>query len=396
VVYADFIELVAQRDVRPERPDIEDAPYLSDAIWKLMQTCWIKDPTKRPTASAACHMLSQLHDGTSIAKPKPKPPHMISQPSSPLPLTFQKNLTMRGHTDKVYCATFSADGKYVVSGSVDHTIRLWDAQSGNLVLGPLEMHTDAVICVAFSPSGRRIASGSNDHTVWVWDAMTGHAVAGPLEGHTGPIMSVCFSPNGERLVSSSSDRTIRVWDPETGDSLLGPLTGHSDVVRDVKFSGDGTRMVSCSDDKTIRVWDTRSGRLIHGPLRGHEDPVYFVAFSLDGKKFISVSKYRICYVWDTDTGALLRGSTGWGTTVAVPVVFTPNNNTVTVSPDGKWTVSSVKNSCAVKIVDLRTGKDVATFDAHADQVRSVAFSPDGKQILTASDDKTIRIHVFNL
>jgi WD40 repeat protein len=395
VVYADFIELVAQRDVRPERPDIEDAPHLSDAIWKLTQTCWIKDPTKRPTASAACHMLSQLHDGTSVAKPKPKPSHMILQPSSPLPLTFQKNLTMRGHTDKVYCATFSADGKYVVSGSVDHTIRIWDAQSGNLVLGPLEMHTDIVKCVAFSPSGRRIASGFYDHTVWVWDAMTGHAVAGPLEGHTGAIWSVCFSPNGERLVSSSWDQTIRVWDPETGDTLLSPLTGHSDVVNDVKFSGDGTRMVSCSDDQTIRVWDTRSGRLIHGPLREHEDPVYFVAFSLDGKRIVSLHKDGAVCVWDTDTGALLCGPTGWSTTVAVPMVFTPNSKLQAVSPDGKRFVYCLINSCAVQIVDLRTGKDGGTFNVHTDQVRSVAFSPDGKRILTASDDKTIRIHVFN-
>jgi WD40 repeat protein len=395
VVYADFIDLVAQRDVRPERPDIEDAPHLSDAIWKLMQTCWIKDPTRRPTASAVCHMLSQLHDDTSIAKPKPKPSHVISQPSSPLPLTFQKNITMRGHTDMVLCATFSADGKYVVSGSVDHTIRIWDAQSGNLVLGPLEMHTDDVICVAFSPSGRRIASGSYDHTVWVWDAMTGHAVAGPLEGHTGPIMSVCFSPNGERLVSSSVDRTIRVWDPETGDTLLSPLTGHSDIVCDVKFSGDGTRMVSCSDDKTIRVWDTRSGRLIHGPLRGTEDRVFIVAFSLDGKKIVSVPEHGAGCVWDTDTGTLLCRPTKWSTTVAVPVVFTPNSKTIAVSLDGKWIVSCVENSCAVLIMDLRTGKNVGHFNVHTDQVSSVTFSPDGKRILTASYDKTIHIHVFN-
>jgi WD40 repeat protein len=224
--------------------------------------------------------------------------------------------------------------------------------------------------------------------------MTGHAVAGPLEGHTELIWSVCFSPNGERLVSSSGDRTIRVWDPETGDTLLGPLTGHSDVVGDVKFSGDGTRMVSCSDDKTIRVWDTRSGRLIHGSLREHKDPVYFVAFSLDGKKIVSVSKHGAVCVLDTDTGTLLCGPTEWSTTVAVPMVFTPNSNTGAVSPDGKWIVGSLQNTCTVLIMDLRTGKDVATFNVHTDQVGSVAFSPDGKRILTASDDKTIRIHVF--
>jgi COMPASS component SWD3 len=77
------------------------------------------------------------------------------------------------------------------------------------------------------------------------------------------------------------------------------------------------------------------------------------------------------------------------------MVFTPNSKTTAVSPDGKLFMYCLKKSCTVKIMDLRTGKKVATFDAHTDRIYSVAFSPDGKRILTASDDKTIRIHVFN-
>jgi len=341
---------------------------------------------KRPMASAVCHTLSQLHDSTSIA-----------QPRSSVPLPPPTNITMRGHTDKVFCATFSTDGKHVVSGSADRTIRLWNAKSGNLVLGPLEMHTDTVVCVAFSPSGRRIASGSIDHTVRVWDAMTGHVVAGPLKGHTRTITSVSFSPNGERLASSSWGHTIRVWDPETGDTLLGPLTGHTDTVCDVKFSGDGTRMISCSYDGTIRVWDSRSGRLIRGLLK-HEHPVDFVVFSLDGKRIVSVSRHGAARVRDADTGALLCEPTQWSTIAAVPVVFqvTPNSHTVAVSPNGKWIARCLDNSCTVEIKVLRTGQKVATFDVHADQVQSVAFSPDSKRMLTASYDKTIRIHTLNL
>ena len=398
MVYADFIELVAQRDVRPERPDAEDAPHLSDAIWKFAQTCWAKDPAQRPTASAVCHTLSLLHDNASIAQPNlsRKPSLMISQPSPPSPLILQTNITMQGHTDKVYCATFSPDGKYIVSGSVDRTIRLWNAQSGSPVLGPLKMHTKTVVCVAFSPSGRQIASGSHDNTVRVWDALTGRVVAGPLKGHTNGITSVIFSPDGERVVSCSYDRTIRVWDAETGDSFLSPLTGHTDTVRDVKFSGDGTQMVSCSHDGTIRVWDASSGQLIQGPLRGHEDKVYSVAFSLSGKIIVSVPRRGPIGVWDIDTGTLLCEPTRWSMTAAVPMVFASNSNTIAVSPNGKWIVCCMDSTSKVQIMDLRTGQVVTTFDAHTNQVQSVTFSSDSRRILTTSDDKTIRIHTLNM
>jgi WD40 repeat protein len=408
----DFIELVTRRNVRPERPDVEDAPHLSDAIWKLAETCWVKDPTKRPTASAVSHTLSQLHDNVSVAQVKPKPkPQSKSKPSPtiprsspPLSLVPQMNVAMRGHTAEVWCAAFSVDGKFVVSGSADHTIRVWDAQSGNLVLGPLEMHTDAVGCVAFSPSGRRIASGSWDNTVRIWDTLTGRVVAGPLKGHTDDISSVNFSPDSEQFASCSYDGTVRVWNTETGNSVLGPLTGHTEAIRDVKFSGDGTRIVSCSDDGTIRVWDAKSSRLIQGPLRG-QGVIFLVVFSLDEKRIISVSQnaaagaagaVNAVSVWDTETGALLCEPTRYNASLAVPKVFTPSSNTAAVSPNGQWMAGCVDNSCAVELWDLRTGQKVATFDVHADQVTSVAFSPDSKRILTASFDKTIRIHTLNL
>ena len=80
--------------------------------------------------------------------------------------------------------SFSADGRRVVSGSrSDKTVRVWDAVSGECVLGPLEGHTDLVTSVSFSADGRRVVSGSWDNTVRVWDAVSGECVLGPLEGH---------------------------------------------------------------------------------------------------------------------------------------------------------------------------------------------------------------------
>ena len=201
--YADFIELVVQRNVRPERPDDEDAPQLSDAVWELAMSCWIKEPKERPTAAALCTTVSHLLEATPIARPtQDSSPGLsletlsIAWPtpdvSHACPSTVPPNLIIRGHTDTIWCATFSLDGKQIVSGSDDCTIRVWDAQTGNPGLGPLKMHTDSVLCVAFSPNGRQIASGSKDNTLLVWHALTGNVIAGPFKGHTSSIWSVCF------------------------------------------------------------------------------------------------------------------------------------------------------------------------------------------------------------
>ena len=132
ITYADFIELVVQRNVRPEWPDDEDAPKLSDAIWEFAKACWVKDPQKRPTAMAVCNTISHLLENICVAqKIQESSPHpllegtSIAQPSQHAshshPLVPPSNMTIRGHTASVWCAVFSPDGQ-IVSGSVDGTI----------------------------------------------------------------------------------------------------------------------------------------------------------------------------------------------------------------------------------------------------------------------------------
>src|SRR5436190_483759 len=104
-----------------------------------------------------------------------------------------------GHIGIVTSIAFSPDGKQIASGSWDKTIRVWDAQTGQVVSGPFEGHTDYVTSVAFSPDGKQIASGSWDKTIRVWDAQTGQVVSGPFEGHTSYVICVAFSSNGVPL-----------------------------------------------------------------------------------------------------------------------------------------------------------------------------------------------------
>src|SRR5437764_452934 len=103
------------------------------------------------------------------------------------PLSAQQSVTLKGHTDAVWSVAFSADGKRIVSGGRDQTVRVWDAQTG-VEPRSLKGHTDWVNSVAFSPDGKRIASGSGGGLnkvgeVKVWDAQTGQ-LEHSLKGHT--------------------------------------------------------------------------------------------------------------------------------------------------------------------------------------------------------------------
>ncbi|KAJ7136930.1 WD40-repeat-containing domain protein, partial [Mycena epipterygia] len=205
---------------------------------------------------------------------------------------------LEGHTDEINSVRFSPDGQYIVSGSDDKTVRIWDTESGAAVGEPLSGHTDWVRSVSFSPDGKHIVSGSDDNTVRIWDAESKTAIGKPLEGHTSPINSVTFSPDGKHIVSGSRDHTMRIWDAQSGAMIGEPLTGHTAWVWSVAFSPDGKHIVSGSGDKTIHIWDAKTGAVLGRPLEGHTEPIHQVRFSPDGKHLVSGADDTTVRLWD--------------------------------------------------------------------------------------------------
>ncbi|CAI8820069.1 dynein assembly factor with WDR repeat domains 1 [Pseudomonas sp. IT-194MI4] len=293
--------------------------------------------------------------------------------------------SLKGHEGAVTSVAFSPDGSRIVSGSSDKTLRMWDAHSGQQIGEPLRGHEDEVLSVDFSHDGNRIVSGSMDQTLRLWDAHSGQPIGAPLRGHEDLVMSVAFSPDGSRIVSGSGDNTLRLWDAHSGKPIGRPLKGHIRGVVSVAFSPDGHYIVSGSDDKTLRIWDALSGKSLGDPFVGHERVVTSVAFSPDGSRVLSSSDDHVLLMWDTHTGepigSLLHGS---------PRVSWNGTMKAAFSPDGTSIVSVADHS--LMLWNTNIGQMIGVpLEGHKRPIASVSFSPDGTRIVSGSMDKTLRL-----
>ncbi|PVF90774.1 WD40 repeat-like protein, partial [Serendipita vermifera] len=226
----------------------------------------------------------------------------------------------------------------------------------------------------YSPDGLYLVSGSRDNSIRIWDAASNAQVGESLNGHTETVYSVAYSPNGNYIVSGSGDHTIRIWDIENRKTKK-IFTGHASIIQSVAYSPSGNHVASGSSDGTIRIWHVNTGDFIVI----EENDVNCVAYSPDGHYIISGS-WKWVRRWNAKTGVQI------GNNLQHP----DRVESVAYSPDGLHIVSGCQDNC-VRIWDAKSGDKIRTYEGHTDWIRSVAYSPDGQHIVSGSYDRTIRI-----
>ncbi|ETO28818.1 WD-40 repeat-containing protein [Reticulomyxa filosa] len=290
-------------------------------------------------------------------------------------LESRKEIQKINHTAAIHQVQYSPDGKHILSCSIDATVRIWDTTSGELFRHfQLE---DTVLHAQYSFSGHMIVACSKIGNIQFWDVNSGRALAGFNRIEIG-IQSVQFSPDDSMILGCLKDSTIRLWNINSKKEVQ-VFKGHSDLIKTVQYSHDKRTILSCSTDKTIRIWDVESGNEIQ-KFVGHLFAVDMAQFSPDDRTIVSCSKDRTIRIWNVESGResnSLEGHLG-------------NVTGVLYSSDGS-TILSCSVDKTIRRWDAVTKQKLIKLDGHKGAIKNIRFSPDGLTIASGSADKTIRI-----
>lgn len=286
---------------------------------------------------------------------------------------------LQGHLHHVVQVVFSADGALVATRAHDNSVRVWQASDGRL-LSELR-HSSVINSGAFSSDGNRFVTASDDGRATIWDPRSGRQqkvlFAYPLLA----MRDARFSPDGHFVVTASADGTARLWDAaDRGafDSLV-TIEGHEGALIGAAFSPDGSRIVTHGSDGTPRLWNGLTGAAL-ATMRGHGGFVPTAVFSADGKRIVTASADGSARTWDADTGAPLAEMRGHALAV----------RGASFSADGRFVVTASADNSA-RVWDAQSGREVARLLGHTRPVRVARFSPDGQTIVTASEDRSARL-----
>jgi WD40 repeat protein len=289
-----------------------------------------------------------------------------------------------------YVLAYSPDGRRIVTGHIDGTLRQWDPATGKPVGAPMK-GTGIVNAVAYTPDGQTIASASQDGTMRLWNANTG-APLNPNPQHVERLgRGIAVSPNGKVIFTGSANDTIQAWDPQTGQLLATQLAfdDHRVFINDVVFDRSGHLFAVSGNNGGIAIYDTRPFQL-HAPIITVMGPgslpaqVWQVAFSPDAHTIAVGSENPQLELWNADTGTLIRTIRAGPSTAAFVIA-------VAFSPDGHR-VATGRSDGALQLWDADTGAPLGqTSIGHTGPVTNLAFSPDGRQIATVSLDGTLRL-----
>jgi WD40 repeat protein len=313
-----------------------------------------------------------------------------------------------GHANSVTCAAFAPGGKLLASGSADRTVRLWDVATAK-ELKCLDGHAAPVSAVAFGPGGKLLASSSADGKTLVWDA-AGKQVA-RLDGPEGGALALAFSADGKTLTAGGKEGTVEVWSVPAGKLLRSHKVGPDGYVLALgpgaafALSANG-ELREESVSERLRVWSLSTMKsLAELPLRPAKREfdtlhVWTAAISGEGKLLaaahsrMSLTKrgtmyadHEVC-VWEKATGEEVCRIKGYR---AHALAFGPGGRLLALGHGNNYGAKNTVPDHDVSVWDVLSGERKALCVGHANQIGCVAFSPDGRLLVSGSADHTLLV-----
>ncbi len=321
-------------------------------------------------------------------------------------LQGQEIAAFTGHTGPARSVSFSADGKLLASSGDDGTTRLWTLESRELIA--LSGDKLQVSNASFSPDGKLIASGGESGKIRLWNSQ-GKQLA-EFSGHNSPITRLSFSPDSQLIASASQDGQVQIWN--LPGKLLSTFSTGITPLETILFNPDGQLIATAGGEGKIYLYNLQ-GKLVtklseqeqlsapeklskQEKLLGHEGLVHDLSFSPDGKLLASASEDSSVIVWNLQNQAKINEFNPHLDEVYNKFIVNIFNDhigavyTVAFSPDGKWLVSGGQDGTVRRwqVIDNSTKSPLHVYQA---QVNSVTYSPDGQTIISGDDRGTVQL-----
>jgi hypothetical protein len=272
------------------------------------------------------------------------------------------------------CVAISPNGQLVAAGADDHRVRLWNLSDGTLIT-QLREHVDWVRAVAFHPAGKKLLTGGDDRVVLIWDLET-HAVLHRIKVPQGVVHCAAFRPDGKEAAASGFDDVVRIIDIETG-TVKRELKASASDVRAVAFSPNNQLLAAAGRDGVIRVWNL-SDYSLRIDIPAHRMRIRALAFSPDGSQLASAGDDRKFFLWSLD-----------GTRDAT--LGHPNGRIFSLSFLGPDHLASGGSDNVIRVVDIRSRRELAQLVGHSGSVAALDYNADGGLLASGGFDTTVRL-----